>query len=71
MKIWSKPYSDMRKPLNYNGPKVKGRVHDPLPLLEVIPRSAVGYMLETPSIRRYRFAVTMRPVRTISRKGWP
>jgi hypothetical protein len=34
----------------------------------------LGYMLETPGIRRYsppRAAVTMRPVRTISRKDSP
>jgi hypothetical protein len=51
-----------------------------LPLTGAIPCSAAGQMLETPSIRRYSpisvtparqavaMAVTLRPVRTISRK---
>jgi hypothetical protein len=47
MKIWSKPHSDMGKPLNYNGPKVMTRIRArALPLSGVILKSAVGYMLE-------------------------
>jgi hypothetical protein len=44
-------------------------VHWVLPLPGVILSSAAGQMLETPRIRRYHFVVTMRPVRSISRKG--
>jgi hypothetical protein len=41
--------------VNYNGPKVDppGIRARGLPLPEVIPASAAGYMLGTPSIRQY------------------
>src|SRR5438309_3569548 len=57
MKIWSTPHSDMGRPVNYNGPKVINPVvvHRELPLGMVTCRCAAGYMLETPSIRRYFF----------------
>ena len=82
MKIWSTPHGDMGTYVNYNGPKVDPLVRaQRLPLAEVIPQSEAGYLLETPSIRRYSFTVsypvsrvttwkvTIRPVRAISRKG--
>lgn len=82
MKIWSTPHGDMGNRVNYNGPKVvtPGYRARGLPLARVISQSEAGYMLETPSIRRYSsmshpsrrvppWAVTIRPVRTISRKG--
>src|SRR2546421_12059227 len=57
MKIWSTPHSDMGRPVNYNGPKVINPVvvRRELPLGMVTCRCAAGYMLETPSIRRYFF----------------
>ena len=54
------PYSDIGNHMNYNGPKVgiplagEGK----LPPSWVTMRCAVGYMLETPSIRWYSFSVT-------------
>ena len=44
-----------------------------LPLGAVTRRRAAGYLLGTPSIRRYSrdTRVTIRPVRAISRKGRP